>query len=378
MDIIVEILFLLLAAKIGGEISEYFGYPSIMGELCGGIIVGSSFLNLVSAGDAIERISYIGILLLMFLAGAETNIKELSRSGRSSVTVAVGGMILPFLLGYLLSIYVGFSIAEAMFLGSALTATSVGITVRVLLDLKKLNTKIGSTILGAAVIDDVLAVLIFTVVVGITTNDTFSIMSFGEIITVILIFFAFSYFVVTRFIKKIVRYWRKLKTEEASESLVIVFILAFAIFAEKAYIAGITGSFIAGIIFAQTGQKNIIVSKTKVIGYAFFIPLFFSFVGSTVQFGEFLNIGWLGIAVIAIAIIGKIGGSFVACKTMDFTKKEALKVGVGMIPRMEVAIVIANAGLVQGVISQPIYSSVIVMAFVTTLITPPLMNLLFR
>ncbi|MHC1604474.1 MAG: cation:proton antiporter [Candidatus Methanofastidiosia archaeon] len=378
MDIMVEILFLLLAAKIGGEISEYFGYPSIMGELGGGIIVGSSFLNLVSAGGAVERISYIGILLLMFLAGAETNIKELSRSGRSSATVAVVGIVLPFLLGYSLGMYVGFSVAEAMFLGSALTATSVGITVRILLDLKKLNTRVGTTILGAAVIDDVLAVLIFTVVVGIATHNTFSVISFGKIIAVILAFFALSYFVVMRFIKKVVRYWRKLRTEEASESLAIVFILAFAIFAEKAYIAGITGSFIAGIILAQTGQKNIIVSRTKIIGYAFFIPLFFSYVGSTVQVGAFLNIGLLGIAVIVIAVIGKMGGSFIACKAIGFTKKEALTVGVGMIPRMEVAIVIANTGLVQGVVAQPLYSSVIVMVFVTTLITPPLMKLFFR
>ncbi|HHN81846.1 MAG TPA: cation:proton antiporter [Methanomicrobia archaeon] len=377
MDLILDIAILLLAAKVGGELSEYAGYPSIIGELAGGIIVGTSVLGLIGDTSALERFADIGILLLMFLAGAETNLQELTKSAGSSVAVAISGVVFPFTLGYLAAVAFGYGASEGMFLGAALTATSVSITVRALFDIEKLNTRKGMTILGAAIIDDVIGVVIFTLVVGLAVQGELSALLVVEVIGAIIAFFLLSHFVVRRVMRRLFKYTRMLRTAEGTETFVIVFVLLFALFAEEAYIAGITGSFLAGIMLAQTHDRNTIIEKTKTVGYAFFIPLFFAFVGSRVDIWQILDVGAISVVVIVFAIVGKMGGSAIACKAIGMKIRDGLEIGIGMTPRMEVAIVIANAALTQGVFSVPLYTSVVMMSFATTLMTPPLIKKFF-
>ena len=378
MDILVSVLLLLLGAKIGGELVEHLGYPSIIGELAGGIILGPSLLNLVDVGGVLERFSYMGILLLMFLSGAETNIRDLAKEGKTSFLVAVCGVALPMALGFGLSSAYGYGTLESLFIGAALTATSVGITVRVLLDMGKLNTPVGLTILGAAVIDDIIAVIILTVLAGVATVEGFSILGVGWILVVMAGFFVVSLVAGYALVNRIIPLTHMLKTEAAVESVALIFILVLSLLAEEMYVAGITGSFIAGILIAQTPEKGHVVNNTKVVGYAFFIPMFFATVGTLVDLHAISGVGVYGILLIIVAIAGKVLASFSACLVHCFKKRDALAVGVGMTPRMEVAIVIANTGLIAGIIESPLYTAIIIMAFATTLITPPLLRLLAR
>jgi Kef-type K+ transport system membrane component KefB len=313
----------------------------------------------------------------MFLAGAETNLQELTKSAGSSVAVAISGVVIPFVLGYVAAVSFGYGASEGMFLGAALTATSVSITVRALFDMEKLNTRKGMTILGAAIIDDVIGVVIFTLVVGLAVQGELSALRVIEVIGAIIAFFLLSHFVVRKLMRRIFKYSRFLKTAEGMESFVIIFVLLFALVAEEAYIAGITGSFLAGIMLAQTKERNTIIEKTKTVGYAFFIPLFFAFVGSRVDLWQVLDVGAISVVVIAFAIIGKMGGSAIAARAIGMRLRDGFEIGIGMTPRMEVAIVIANAALNQGVFSVPLYTSVVIMSFATTLITPPLLKKFF-
>jgi Kef-type K+ transport system membrane component KefB len=318
----------------------------------------------------------MGILLLMFLAGAETNVRDLAKEGKISALVAISGVSLPLILGFGLSMAYGYGTLESLFIGAALTATSVGITVRVLLDSGHLNSPVGLTILGAAVIDDIIAVLILTLLAGVATAEGFSLLGVGKVLAVMGAFFVIAIVVGYALVKRIIPLTHMLRTEAAVESVALIFILVLSLLAEEMYVAGISGSFIAGVLIAQTPEKGHVVNNTKVVGYAFFIPMFFATVGALVDVKGIGAVGTFGVLLIAVAIAGKVLASFSTCIVHCFKKRDALVVGVGMVPRMEVAIVIANTGLVAGIIDSPLYTAVILMAFATTLITPPLLRIL--
>ncbi|HPR41802.1 MAG TPA: cation:proton antiporter [Candidatus Methanofastidiosa archaeon] len=375
MDLLVEILIILLVAKVFGELVEHFGYPSIIGELIGGLIIGNTFLHLLDVSTGLERFSYIGILFLMFFAGAETNVKDLKKAGKTSFIVALAGISLPFSLAVALGLAFDYSFYTALFLGTILSATSVGITVRVLIDLGKLRSKVGMTIISAAVIDDVMAVFILSIVTSLSTTGEVAFLDIAEILAFMAFFFLLSLYVIFPLLKKALSHTYRLKTQSSLESLVIILILFYAIFAEEMYIAGITGCFLAGLLVSQTEEKNFLITDTKTIGYGFFIPMFFTYIGVAADLKQIMYAGVLGLFLIIAAILGKVVGCYLVCKLSRFDKRDALTVGVGMVPRMEVAIIVANIGLVKNIIDQSLYSTIILMAFVTTLITPPLLKL---
>ncbi|MBN1785537.1 MAG: cation:proton antiporter [Candidatus Methanofastidiosa archaeon] len=374
MDLLLEILIILLVAKTFGELVEHFGYPSIIGELIGGLIVGNTFLQVLSVSHELERFSYIGILFLMFFAGAETNVKDLMKAGKTSFLVALAGISLPFTLAVALGMAFDYALYTSLFLGTILAATSVGITVRVLIDLGRLRSKVGMTIISAAVIDDVLAVFILTMITGLSTTGEIVVLEIVKVLAFIALFFLISLYVIFPLIKKALSYTNKIKTESGLESIVIIFILFYAMFAEEMYIAGITGCFLAGLLISQTEEKNFLVTNTKTIGYGFFIPVFFTYIGVAADLKQIMYAGIVGLLLIIVAILGKVVGCYIMCKLSKFDNKDSLTVGIGMVPRMEVAIIIANIGLVQNIIDQSLYSTIILMAFVTTLITPPLLK----
>jgi Kef-type K+ transport system membrane component KefB len=377
MEIIFQIILFLLVAKVGGELAERVNLPPILGELMGGLILGPSLFNILQPNEVIASISQIGIIFLMFLAGLETNLGEMKRMGFPSLLSAIGGVIVPLSLGLLVGIIYGWNLTDAVFLGTILTATSVGITVRTLMDMRQLHTDVGVTILGAAVIDDIMGILIFTIVAGIAIHQQISFWGFLKLIAFISLFFLVSLTWGSWISSKLGTVMANLRTQEGALTLVIIFVFFLVIIGEEIQIAGITGAFIAGIMMSKSSQKEVISRKISSLGYGFFIPLFFVYIGVNANIYDITMID-LAVVVIFISIIGKIFGSGIMAFVGGFSRRDAVKIGIGMVPRMEVALIIASLGLASGVTSPFIYSLTVAIVLVTTLLTPPLIKIAFR
>jgi Kef-type K+ transport system membrane component KefB len=377
MELLLQIMFFLLMAKIGGELAERAKLPSVLGELVSGLVLGPSLLNLISPDPAMGDISEIGIILLMFLAGLETDIDEMKRTGLVSLLAAVGGVAVPFCLAFLMGYSYGWNMANSLFLGAILTATSVGITVRTLMDVGKLNTNVGMTILGAAVIDDIIGIIVFTIVRGVAVDQEFSVLGVLELAAIMALFFVVSLKVGFWVSDKLDTWVGRMRTQEVSLVVTIVFVLFMAVVAERAQVAGITGAFIAGIVMSRSSRKESIESKVNALGYGFFVPLFFVYIGVNTNLHE-ITMLWMAFLVVVVAIGGKILGSGIMALVAGLSPRDALEVGIGMIPRLEVALIIASMGLTAGVISSLVYSLTVAVVLVTTFITPPLIKLVFK
>lgn len=377
MELLLQIMFFLLVAKIGGELAERAKLPSVLGELLAGLVLGPSLLNLILPDPAMRDISEIGIILLMFLAGLETDIEEMKRTGLVSLLAAVGGVAVPFCLAFLVGYSYGWNTANSLFLGAILTATSVGITVRTLMDIGKLSTNVGMTILGAAVIDDVIGIIVFTIVRGIALDEEFSILGVLELTAIMALFFVVSLKVGFWVSDKLDTWVGRMRTQEVSLVVTIVFVLFMAAVAERAQVAGITGAFIAGIVMSRSSRKESVESKVNALGYGFFVPLFFVYIGVNTNLHEITMLG-MAVLIVVVAIGGKILGSGIMALVGGLSPRDALEVGIGMVPRLEVALIIASMGLTAGVISSLVYSLTVAMVLVTTFITPPLIKLVFK
>jgi Kef-type K+ transport system membrane component KefB len=377
MEILLQIALFLLVAKIGGELAERARLPPILGELLGGMVIGPSFLNLVSPDPLMRDVSQIGIILLMFLAGLETDLGEMRKTGLASFLAALGGVALPFALAFGLGYLYGWNTTDALFLGTILTATSVGITARTLMDMGKLHTNVGMTILGAAVIDDVIGIIVFTIVRGISLHEKMSIFGFWKLALFISLFFIISLKFGFWISDKLGRVTNRMRTPEVLLTVTIIFVLALVTIAERIQVAGITGAFIAGIVMSNSQRKETITNKVSSLGYGFFVPLFFVYIGVNTNIQDITMIG-LAAAVICTAVVGKILGSGILAYVGGFSVPDSLRIGIGMVPRMEVAIIIASMGLTAGVMSSFIYSLTVAMVLVTTLVTPPLIKITFK
>ncbi len=376
MELLFQITLFLLAAKIGGELAERAKLPSVLGELLAGMVLGPSLLKVVTPDPVMEDVSHIGIILLMFLAGLETDLSEMKRTGLTSLLAATGGVTVPFCLAFLLGYMYGWDTVDALFLGTILTATSVGITVRTLMDIGKLNTNVGMTILGAAVIDDVMGIIVFTIVRGFSLHEEMSVFGFFKLAGIIALFFIITLKFGFWVSDKLDKLTRKMRTREVSLTSSIIFILLLAIAAEYAKVAGITGAFIAGIVMSRSPRKESLSEKISVLGYGFFIPLFFVYIGVNTNLFNITAIG-LAVLVVVVSIVGKILGSGIMAFIGGFSLSDSMRVGIGMVPRMEVALIIASMGLTAGVISSFIYTLTVAVVLVTTFITPPLIKMTF-
>ncbi len=377
MEVLLQITLFLLVAKIGGELAERAHQPPILGELLGGMVLGPSFLGIVTPDPVMRDISQVGIILLMFLAGLETDLGEMKKTGLSSFLAAIGGVAVPFTLAIIVGYIYGWSTPDALFLGTILTATSVGITARTLMDMGKLHSSVGMTILGAAVIDDVIGIIIFTVVRGFSLHEKMSILTFWKLAGLMALFFIISLKLGFWVSDKLSRLMVKMRTPEVSLTLTIIFVLTLAIVAERVQVAGITGAFIAGIVMSNTPRREVIVTKVSSLGYGFFIPLFFVYIGVNTNIWD-INMLGLASIIIIVAILGKVFGSGILAWIGGFSFSDSMRIGIGMVPRMEVALIIASMGLTAGVMSSVIYSMTVALVLVTTLVTPPLIKVVFR
>ena len=371
---ILQIFMILLATKIAGQISIRLGQPSVLGKIIVGIILGPALLGWVHETELLTVFSEIGVLLLMFLAGLETDLKEMNRNKKAAALVAIGGIILPIILGYVGSQYYGMSVGESVFIGLLLSATSVSISVQTLRELGWLNSKEGTTLLGAAVLDDIIVVILIAVAMSFFAgSDTNIALLVGKKILFFVVLILVSKWVVPKFIQLFSRF----KVTEAVLSAGLIICFSAAYFAEYLGLAGIIGTFFAGIAIAQTKFKEEIEHKVEPIAYGIFVPFFFVNIGIAVSFEGIGNqIGFIVIFSI-IAVVSKFVGAGIGAKMAGFNLKSSMGVGAGMISRGEVALILAAMGIESGLLPVEYYTAIIIVVIVTTIVTPPMLKLIF-
>ncbi|HIW34631.1 MAG TPA: cation:proton antiporter [Candidatus Paenibacillus intestinavium] len=375
MEFIFTIVIILLATKIAGHISVKLGQPAVLGKLIIGIVLGPAVLGWVQSDELVATFANIGVLLLMFIAGLETDIKQMKETWKSALAVAIGGIILPFIGGYSVGIAFGFGSNHSLFFATLFCATSVSISVQVLKELDQLNSREGATILGAAVIDDVLVVILLAFIMSFTGADEGS--SIGMLVLNKVIFFVIIVIASIFIVPLVMKWLGKLKVTEPAVSVAIVLCFGFAYFAEYMHLAGIIGAFAAGIAVGQTPFRKTVGHKIEPIAYTLFVPVFFVSIGLDVSFkGISQQIGFL-IVITLMAIVTKLIGCWLGARLTGFKSKPALIIGAGMVSRGEVALIIAATGLSAQLLDPEYFTSIVIMVIITTVVTPPLLKLMF-
>ena len=374
--ILIQLFAILVAAKIGNEIFRRLGQPTVVGEILGGVIAGPAVLGVYEVNAETELFAEIGVVLLLFQVGLETRLHELLRVGRTALLVGILGVIFPFAGGFLAADLAGGDLTLAIFLAAALTATSVGITSNVLRDLGALTSRGGRIILGAAVIDDVLAIMILSVASGVAAGS-FQVTDILGLLIIAILFIGVVVIGGTR----ILRGRRSILTDpEFAETPFLpgmIIMLGLAALASLIGLAAIIGAFLAGMVVGESSERHALESEVAPVA-AFFTPFFFGFIGAQVDIAGLASIDvlilLLGLTV--LAVVTKFVGAFIGA--LGQGRARATLVGWGMVPRGEVGIVVAGLGLSAGAIEGEIYSVVVGMAIITTLIVPPFLPWLVR
>lgn len=376
-----NIALILIFTKIGGLISRKLKMPEVLGALIAGVILGPVVLNLVHIDSNIKLLSDIGVILLMFLAGLETNVEEFKKAGLSSLFIALGGILIPLIIGTLSTFLFFYNFWENVFIGVILTATSVSITAETLKELGKLNTRAGVNILGAAVIDDILGLILISIVLAFeqtSEHGSTGIFSIGIILLKIIIFSLF-FIVGLKYLPKLMnRYTKYFKPNRDTLTFAIVLAFIAAYTAEFLGIAAITGAYLCGLMLSDFIHKEYIEKRIKAISIGFLSLIFFASVGIEADIkGMNVELLLMTLVLFVVALLGKLIGCAGAAGLLRFKKSEAIQIGVGMISRGEVAIITANIGLQEGIISETIFLPTLIVVILTTIITPILLKLSF-
>jgi Kef-type K+ transport system membrane component KefB len=376
-EALVDLFVVLLAAKIGDELFRRLGQPTLIGEILAGVIVGPSLLGLVEPTDVLAIFAELGAVFLLFWVGLETRLDDLRQVGRIAAVVGVLGVALPFLGGSGIATAAGESTSVVVFLGAALMATSVGITSAVLGDLGLVSTLAGRTILGAAVVDDVLAMLILGVAVGLAGGEGADYASLAVSATIAVGFVAFFALGGTRFMQRRPGILKEPRFSESPLLPAVILCLGLAAFAAEIGLAAIIGAFLAGMMVAETKEQHPIEEEVAPL-YAFFPPFFFAFIGLQLDLGAYADGATVALlaAVTTVAVVTKFVGAWLGARSLG--KHEATIVGIGMVPRGEVGIVIAGIGLAEGAVSEQFFAVVVGMSVLTTLLAPPVLRAVAR
>jgi Kef-type K+ transport system membrane component KefB len=374
-----EFLFLLIAilvsAKLLGELAEKIGQPAVLGELLAGVLLGSSVLGILDPGvEVIHLLAEVGVILLLFQIGLETSLPRLLKVGPAAAAVAATGVLVPFVLGYYVAIALGLETLPAIVAGAALTATSVGITARVLSDLGRLQEPESQIVLGAAVLDDIIGLIILAVVSQVLAGGELTAANVG-LITLIAFGFVIGVVVIGGFIMPPVFDWlSRVGREETLGTMALAFAFLIAYLANEAGSALIIGAFAAGLVLGPTPHSHVIEQGALRLSMLF-VPIFFVWVGAAVDVRTFTDpqVLLVGGSLIAVAIFGK----FIAGYAPFWFKGNKAVIGVGMIPRGEVGLIFAQMGLTTGALTTGLFSAVTLMVMVTTFIAPPLLKMLF-
>lgn len=372
-DVLVDLFVILLAAKLGDEVFKRLGQPAIVGEILAGVIVGPSVLGLVAPGEVLEVFAELGVVFLLFWVGLETRVSELREVGRTAVLAGVLGVVLPLTGGLGLGVALGESTGTTIFIGAALVATSVGITSAVMIDLGVLRTAASRTVLGAAVVDDVLALLLLALATGLAAEGAVDLGSVAVILVLAVGFIGFFALGGTRLLQARPQLLQAPRFSESPLLPAVILCLGLAALAAQIGLAAIIGAFLAGMIVAETREQHPIEDEVAPL-YAFFPPFFFAFIGTEVDLATLADGGalLLLLAVTAVAVVTKFAGAFLGARELGV--REATFVGIGMVPRGEVGIIVASIGATAGVVDDELFAVIVGMSILTTLIVPPLMR----
>ena len=383
LQLVFELIVILLVAKIAGYISMRLGQPSVLGELIAGVLLGPTLLNIIglsfiksdSLGGIINELSDLGVLLLMFIAGLELHFGELTSHFKTSFLSSLGGFLLSLGLGWGTGRIFGFGNSSALLMGLALAATSVSISARTLMEMGMLRSRVGLSLLGAAVVDDILAILAFSTFLAISSggggwhNLAWTI---AQMVIYLLLAVGFGIWVLPALARRI----SKLEISQGLLAFAIVILLSYGLAAELVgNLAAIIGSFLAGLMFSRTPEKGIIEPGIKSLAYALFVPIFFINIGLSINLRT-INYHEIGLilGISAAAVIGKLLGSSGGGRISKLETSEAFQLGAGMIPRGEVTLIIAATGSKSGLIGGEVFSSIVAVVLLTTLITPPMLH----
>jgi Kef-type K+ transport system membrane component KefB len=390
MSIFLQLAFLiaviLLAAKAAGYISVRLGQPSVLGELLVGILLGPSLLNLLhlpfiegaKLGETIKELGELGVLLLMFIAGLELHLNELTRNTKVSALAGIMGVLVPVLLGTGTGLLFHFGWEAALFLGLTLGATSVSISAQTLMELKVLRTRVGLGLLGAAVFDDVLIILLLSITLAIVSGGT-SVVGILLILLRMVIFLVASAAFGLYVLPKLVRITRTLPISQGVLSLAMVILLFYGVAAEVVGgMAAITGSFIAGLMFARCEEKERLEQGVSALAYGLLVPIFFVSIGLEVNVRDLqAEVLLLTGVIIVIAILSKLFGSGLGARWAGFSWRESWQLGAGMVSRGEVGLIVANVGIGAGLVTGEEFSAIVGMVLASTIVTPPMLRALF-
>lgn len=371
---LLSIAIILLSTKVFGGLTEKIHLPHVVGALVAGVIIGPSMLGIVDNTTFLDEVAQIGVIILMFMAGLDTDLGEIKRKGASYLLIAIMGVVIPLVGGFLSYMWffhinpgVEQDLLKALFVGVVLTATSVSITIEALRELGQVNSRIGNAILGAAIVDDVLGIIVLTIITSFKDTN----ISISAVLLRMAVYFVcmFIFGVITTIGAKFLDFKRD-RRRITVYVLVLVFIISYI---SEIYvgIADITGAYLIGVIFSRFSVRNEIVKKVNVLSYLFFSPIFFASIGLKTKFDNFSSQTFIfAIILIIVAILTKIIGAGVGAKICKFTNHEALNIGIGMVSRGEVALIVAQKGYNLGLIDADLFSPIILMVVVTTIFTP--------
>lgn len=377
-----DLAIIILFSKIFGILARKCKAPQVAGEIIAGLIIGPCVLGLVQQTEFLSGMAEVGVILLMFSAGLETDLKELLKTGPIALAIACAGVFVPLVGGTLL--YMAFygtgnigsdHFYKALFIGCVLTATSVSITVQVLRELGKLKGKVGTTIVSAAIIDDVIGIIVLTVIIGFKNPAADS----AKVGINTLLFFGLSFvlgFVIYKIFKKLDKRYPHTRRITI---LGLAFCLGMSFVAEKYFgIADITGAYVAGIILCSLKDSEYIAEKMDINSYIFFGPVFFASIGLKTDISNFtMDILWFSIGFVLVGLLCKIIGCGLIAKLFKFSWNDSLKIGVGMMTRGEVALIVAQKGLAVGLLAPEYFTSIILLIIVSSIATPLILKLLF-
>lgn len=388
LQLALALAILIAAAKAGGYVSYRLGQPSVLGELMVGILLGPTLVDFLHIpyftdrhlSEVVHELAEIGVLLLMFLVGLELHLSELAKTGKVAAFTGILGVILPLLMGFGAGKLYDLTTQSAIFLGLILAATSVSISAQTLMELKVLRSRVGISLLGAAVFDDILVVLglsLFTALV--VTESPGGLATVLGVIGRMALYLGLAgvlgWFVLPKASRKI----SKLPISQGLIAFTMVTLLLYGWAAEElGGMAAITGAFMAGLLFARSPVKERIESGITALAYGLFVPIFFINVGLTADLHTLIgSTFWLFAVMTIVAMLGKIIGAGSGALLGGLNRREALQVGIGMMSRGEVGLIVATVGVTQGLIDQVVFAAVVGVVIITTLLTPPLLRASF-
>ncbi|UPA28848.1 cation:proton antiporter [Terrisporobacter glycolicus] len=385
---ILDIALILISTKLFGLISRRCQMPQVVGALFAGLILGPAVLNIVHETEFLTQLAEIGVILLMFFAGLETDISELKQSGKASLVTAILGIIVPLAGGFFVAMYFNSNglipfeansnaFLQNIFIGTILTATSVSITVETLKEMGKLNSKVGNTILGAAIIDDILGIVALTIVISFANPDV----NIFAVLLKIFCFFIFAaiasgifYFIFKNWLDKDAKHKRRYVIAAFAFCLLLSYI-------SETYfgVADITGAFIAGLTLSPLSKKYYIEDKLDTVSYALLSPIFFASIGLKLVLPKMTPMIILFAVILTIvAVLSKVVGCGLGCKLFNYSNRESLQVGFGMVSRGEVALIVANKGFSAGLINTTVLAPILIVVIATTILSPILLKMSYN